>query len=111
MRKERTSGTGQEESIKRFESDKQKENVISSIGLNKERSQTIGSRNLDEYTDRNQYETNPKQKTDSQSMSESTNHRILKQITKNQPFEALPTVPNQPRDRSAFDAKVLFFTS
>jgi kinesin family protein 18/19 len=105
LKKERTSGTGQEESIKRFESEKQKENVISSIGLNKERSQTIASRNLDEYTDRNQYETNPKQKTDSQSMSESTNHRILKQITKNQPLEALPTVPNQPRDRSAFDAK------
>ncbi len=109
LKKERTSGTGQEESIKRFESEKQKENVISSIGLNKERSQTIASRNLDEYTDRNQYETNPKQKGDSQSMSESTNHRILKQITRNQPIEALPTVPNQPRDRSAFDAKVSYF--
>jgi len=106
LKKERVSGTGPEESIKRVESEKQKENLgLANNGLLKERSQTIASRNLDEITDRNLYETNPKHKSEAQSISESTNHRILKQIAKNQPFEAFPTVPNQPRDRSAFDAK------
>jgi len=106
LKKERVSGTGPEESIKRVESEKQKENfALPNNGLLKERSQTIASRNLDENTDRGLYETNPKHKSEAQSISESTNHRILKQIAKNQPFEAFPTVPNQPRDRSAFDAK------
>ena len=102
----------QEELTKRLdherEQPKQKENFGFLNPVSKERNhQTIGSRTLDDPSDRNPLEVKPK--GDMLSLETTANHRILRQIAKNQPFEAFPSVPGQARDRSAFDTKVRIY--
>ncbi len=96
----------QEELTKRFDQEKdaikQKENSSVIIPIIKDRHQSIGSRTFDEVTDRNLIEG----KLKNESGLESSNHRILRQIAKNQQFEAFPTLPTQTRDRNSYDVKV-----